>query len=213
MNIIGNSIVTGCAMINPAMNFPPDVRLQLHTNGLLTDIKYRMNQLEKEDLPPEKLFNFEQELKKKILNYHLSVDRMVENGLADQLVKPQMLVRRRLPTIDFLRKMLLEISVVYKKSAGNKKQFINGAKMINPIYPRLINVLVGVNFPIEKMVTFSFWDRFIAQCLIGWCVLHEKQITPMTLYKIIDSINGDTPYKPAPPRNESLRRGRSSTRD
>ena len=188
---------SGCVAIHPAMNFPPPVRLQIHTNNLLNDIKTKMVALEKAYLPPEIKFDFEEELKQKIKNYHLALDRMLESS--DEIIKPQLFVRRRLPSIDFLRKMLLEISVVFKRASGNQRLFMEWVKNVNPIYPKLINILLGVNFPIEKLVTFSFWDRFIAQCIIGWCVLNEKQITPMTLYNIIDSINGDTPYRPPPP--------------
>lgn len=106
---------------------------------------------------------------------------------------PHIIVNELLPTIDVVKQMLLDIRYPYFSSAGNHVLFYSKCRQINPLYPLLINILVGISYPINMIVTFSFWDKLIAKIIISWCGFTRKQIHVFRLFQLIDLINGDTP--------------------
>tara|TARA_R100001163_G_C5062616_1_gene199720 strand:+ start:1443 stop:2036 length:594 start_codon:yes stop_codon:yes gene_type:complete len=143
-----------------------------------------------------------------IKNYHIGEEERSKKingvkGLRDRLVKSDMtkwqhIVLRKLPSMDYLRKFLVEIRPIYRLSGGNMKHFSKTVQEFNHEYYRLFHLLMAIEFPINKIITFSFWDRIVVKCIVGWCILYQKQINMSTIFQLVDGINGDMPYCPPP---------------
>jgi hypothetical protein len=128
----------------------------------------------------------------KKINYYHSCDSKYQVSLP---APPMIIVQQLLPTIDMVGKMLFDIRRLYHDSMGNQPLFFRKVKEMNQLYPVLIHILVGIPYPIEKVITFSYWDRFVAKIIISWCTLCGNQIHIMGLFNLIDTINGDCPSK------------------
>lgn len=142
----------------------------------------------------------EERLNHQIRNYHLLTDDLRKNN-KDNLPKTEIIIRRKVPTIDFLKKFLIEIRSFYFNAQGNHGIFIRQIRKFNSTYDLIFNILIGFDFPIDNLITFSHWDSLVIKLIVGWCLSHGKQIHISTLFQIVDQINGDQPW--VPPRVES----------
>jgi len=106
---------------------------------------------------------------------------------------PMIIVQKLLPSLLTITTMLIDCRNSYYYAKGNLQIFKKEIRQINQYYPVLINILLGVTYPIEKIVTFSYWDRFVSKIILTWSLLLGDQIIyTERLYKIIDTINGDS---------------------
>jgi len=143
----------------------------------------------------------EELLKKKIRNYHLITNDFRKNS--ETLTKSEIIIRQKLPTIDFLKKFIIEIKPFYLNASGNQGTFVRLIRKFNPLYHQLFNILIGISFPIDKMITYSYWDLLVIKLILSWCIINGKQIQIRILYQIVDQVNGDKPW--TPPRSDSLK--------
>lgn len=108
---------------------------------------------------------------------------------------PHIIISELLPSIDVVKVMLQDIRTPYFTSHGNQVVFFSKIRDINPLYPLLVNILLGVSYPIKLVITFSYWDILVANIVISWCGFTRKQIHIFRLFQLIDVLNGDTPSK------------------
>ena len=111
------------------------------------------------------------------------------------LKPPHLIISELLPTIDAVKEMLQDIRYPYLSSRGNQVLFFSKIRNINPLYPLLVNILVGISYPISSVITFNYWDTLVANIIISWCGFTLRQIQISRLFQLIDIINGDTPSK------------------
>ena len=108
---------------------------------------------------------------------------------------PHVIINQLLPTINEVKLLLEDIRYPYFSSCGNQVLFLSKIRQINPLYPLIINILLGVPYPITTIITFSYWDRLVANIIISWCSYSKKEIHISNLFQFIDIINGDSVSK------------------
>lgn len=132
--------------------------------------------------------------------FHGWVQEYHKNIKPGPIFSDSYLIKTYLSEINDLKSFAINIKPFYIRSDGNIITFRKFLREMNiernqpsSLGCILFNLLIGTKVNhIEKIITFSFWDRLIIQLIMAWCVLNKFQISLKTLFILVDQINGDS---------------------
>lgn len=112
------------------------------------------------------------------------------------IIPPHMMVSLSFPGLGNILDFIRKVRQIYLKANGNLINFKACLRNISSMELSLFNILVSQEgIPLEKIITFNYLDKLVAQLLLGWCKIMNKTINVVTLFKLIDGLEGAPPIK------------------